>query len=275
MKRKAVVLCLVACVFAACGEYNKILKSTDVLVKYEAAKRYFDKHQYSRTSTLLEDVVPSLKSSAYGEDAMYLQARTQFALKDYVSASDYYKNYAGLFPRGKYTEEARYYAAYSLYLDSPDARLDQSDTYRAMQLFQDFIEAYPQSERKDDAQNALFEMQEKLAYKELLAVKLYYNLGDYLLYSFPGGNYQSCVITARNAMRLYPYTKYREDFIYYTFKAKYEMALQSVDEKKAFRYRDVEDEYYSYINDYPEGKYKKEIVKLYNNIAKQLVQNGL
>jgi outer membrane protein assembly factor BamD len=95
-------------------------------------------------------------------------------------------------------------------------------------------------------------------------------LGDYLLYSFPGGNYLSCVITAQNAMRTYPYSKYREDFMYYIFKSKYEMAKQSVEEKKDFRYRDVVDEYYSYTNDYPEGKYLKEIQKQYEEIAKQL-----
>jgi outer membrane protein assembly factor BamD len=139
-----------------------------------------------------------------------------------------------------------------------------------MQQFQDFLEYYPQSEKKDQVQAAMIELQEKLAYKELMAVKLYYNLGNYTLYPFPGANYLSCVITAQNAMRTYTFSQYREEFMYYAFKAKYEMAIQSVDEKKDFRYRDVVDEYFSYTNDYPEGKYKKEITKLYNNIAEKL-----
>jgi outer membrane protein assembly factor BamD len=48
------------------------------------------------------------------------------------------------------------------------------------------------------------------------------------------------------------------------------MAVQSVEEKKEFRYRDVVDEFYSYTNDYPDGKYLKEITKLHNTIAKEL-----
>jgi outer membrane protein assembly factor BamD len=48
------------------------------------------------------------------------------------------------------------------------------------------------------------------------------------------------------------------------------MAIQSVDEKKDFRYRDVVDEYYSYTNDYPQGKHTKEIKNLYDKIAKEL-----
>jgi outer membrane protein assembly factor BamD len=240
------------------------------MVKYEAAKRYFDAKKYNRAVTLFEEVVPMLRGSSYAEESLYLLAQTQYALKDYVSASEYFKRYYTSFPRGEYAELSRFYAAYGLYSESPDTRLDQSDTYKAMQFFQDFIEYYPQSEKKEIAQEALFVLQEKLALKELMNARLYYNLGDYLIYSFPGGNYLSCVITAQNAMRTYPYSKYREDFMYYIFKSKYEMARQSIEEKKDFRYRDVVDEYYSYTNDYPEGKYLKEIQKQYEEIAKQL-----
>ncbi|MDR0547581.1 MAG: outer membrane protein assembly factor BamD [Dysgonamonadaceae bacterium] len=269
MRFKFICFSFLLVLFTACGEYNKLLKSTDVMSKYEGAKKYFDNGKYTRAATLLEEVVPLLRGSSYAEEALYLQARTQYAMKDYVSASEYFKSYYTLFPRGEYAELTRFYAAYGLYLDSPDPRLDQSDTFKAMQQFQDFLEYYPQSEKKEEAQNAMFELQEKLAYKELLAVKLYYNLGDYLLYSFPGGNYLSCVITAQNAMRNYPFSKYREDFMYYVFKSKYEMAIQSVEDKKELRNRDVVDEYYSYVNDYPTGKYLKEIIKLYNHINKK------
>ena len=63
----------------------------------------------------------------------------------------------------------------------------------------------------------MFELQEKLAYKELLAVRLYFNLGTYM-----GNNYLSCVITAQNALKNYPYSKYREEFMFYTIRAKYD-----------------------------------------------------
>jgi outer membrane protein assembly factor BamD len=191
-------------------------------------------------------------------------------MKDYSTASEYFKTYYTTYPKGEYAELARFYSAYGLYLDSPDARLDQSDTYKAMQQFQDFMELYPQSERKDDAQNALFELQEKLALKELLAVRLYYNLGNYSIIPFPGGNYLSCVITAQNAIRTYPYSKYREELMYYVFKSKYEMAMQSVDEKKNLRYSDVKDEYFAYTGEFTNGKFIKEIKRLYENIDRKL-----
>lgn len=240
------------------------------MVKYDAAKRYFNEGKYGRSITLLEEVVPLMRGSVYAEESLYMLAQSYYSSKDYITASEYFKTYYNMYHRGEYTELARYYSAYGLYLESPDPRLDQSDTYKAMQQFQDFIDLYPQSEKKAEAQGILFELQEKLSLKELMAVRLYYNLGDYLIYSFPGGNYLSCVITAQNAVRLYPFTKYREEFMYYIFRSKYEIAMKSIEEKKDIRYRDVVDEYYSYLNEYPEGKYAKEIKKLYGNIEKEL-----
>ena len=273
MKRlnsKVISFSFIALLFIACGEYNNILKSTDLNLKFEYAKKYFDEGKYSRSITLLEEIVQLTRTTSRGEEALYLLAQSNYKLKDYITASEYFKTYYTTYPKGEYAELARFYSAYGLYLESPDPRLDQSDTYKAMQQFQDFIELYPQSERKDEAQNALFVLQEKLALKELLAIRLYYNLGNYTIISFPGGNYLSCVITAQNAIRSYPYSKYREDFMYYMFKARYEMAIQSVEEKKEFRYRDVVDEYFSYANEFPEGKYIKELKKLYENIDKEL-----
>jgi outer membrane protein assembly factor BamD len=270
MKSKIAGIFILSLLFFSCGEYNKILKQTDLEVKYEYAKKYFDQGRFGRSVTLLEEIVPMTRGSSRGEEALYLLAQSYYGLKDYQTAAEYFKTYYTTYQKGEYTELARYYSAYGLYLDSPDPRLDQTDTYKSMQQFQDFIEAFPQSDKKEDAQKIMYELQEKLALKELLSVRLYYNLGNYVIYSFPGGNYQSCVITAQNAIRSYPFSKHREEFMYYTFKSKYEMAIQSVEEKREFRYRDVVDEYYSYVNEFPEGKYVKEIKKLYEHVEHEL-----
>ena len=43
----------------------------------------------------------------------------------------------------------RFYSGYGLYLDSPDPRLDQSQTYKAIEQLQLYLEYYPQSERAE------------------------------------------------------------------------------------------------------------------------------
>ena len=54
-------------------------------------------------------------------------------------------------------------------------------------------------------------------------------------------------------------------------RSKYELALVSVDEKLQGRYREVVDEYYNYMNEYPEGKYVKEVKRYFDYANKRIV----
>ena len=226
---------------------------------------YFNAKQYSKSATILDELVPIFKGTEYAEESLYLLAQSYYGQKDYQTASQYFNTYYSTYPKGEYAELARYYSGYGLYLDSPDPRLDQKQTYDAINQLQLYLEYYPQSERAKEAQDILFELQEKLAYKELLAVRLYFNLGTYM-----GNNYLSSVITAQNALKNYPYSKYREEFMFYIIRSKYEMALVSVEEKLQGRYRDVVDEYYNYTNEYPEGQYLKQVQKFYDYANKRI-----
>ena len=49
----------------------------------------------------------------------------------------------------------------------------------------------------------------------------------------------------------------REEFAVLIMKSKYELARQSIEEKKIERYRDAEDECYGFINEYPESSERK------------------
>ena len=260
MKKVVFLLMMMTVLLSSCGEYNKILKSTDYELKYSYAKKYFNAKQYSKSATLLDELVTIFKGTAYAEESLYLLAQSYYGQKDYQTASQYFETYYTTYPKGEFTELSRFYSGYGLYLDSPDPR-----TYEAINQLQLYLEYYPQSERAEEAQNIMFELQEKLAYKELMATRLYFNLGTYM-----GNNFQSCVITAQNALKNYPYSKYREEFMFLIIRAKYELALVSVEEKLQGRYRDVVDEYYNYMNEYPEGNYVKQVTKFYDYASKRI-----
>ena len=132
-------------------------------------------------------------------------------------------------------------------------------TVKAIEELQGFIDYFPNSDKVTIAQNAMFEMQDKLTLKELQNAQLYYNLGNYM-----GNNYESAIITAQNALKTYPYSKYREDFELLILKSKYQEAQNSVPEKREDRFRDVIDEYYSFANNFPESKNLKEAENIYN-----------
>ena len=257
--KKVVFLVIFGVLFASCGEYNKILKSTDYELKYSYAKKYFNQKKYTKAATLLEEVVTILKGTPSAEESLYLLAQSYYGQKDYLTASAYFSTYYTTYPRGEFVELARFYSGYGLYLDSPDPRLDQTQTYEALAQLQLYMEYFPQSERAYQAQEIMFELQEKLAYKELMSAQLYYNLGTYM-----GNNYLSCIITVDNALKDYPYSKYREEFIYLKIRSKYELALVSVEDRLQGRYRDVVDEYYNYTNEFPEGKYTRQVQRFFD-----------
>ena len=258
MRVKPVYFLLIVVLLASCGEYNKILKSTDKDVKYSYAKKYFEEGKYSRSITLLEELVPFFKGTARAEESLYLLGQSYYNSKDYLSATEMFTTYYNTYPKGEYAEPALFYAAYGLYLDSPDPKLDQTKTYKAIAEFQRYMEEYPQNERSEQAKNYMFELQEKLAQKELLAAQLYLNLGNYM-----GNNYESAVITAREAIKSYPFSKYNEDYQMIILRARYEYAERSTLETQPERYRMVLDEYFNYKNTFPNGKYMAEADRYY------------
>jgi len=85
-----------------------------------------------------------------------------------------------------------------------------------------------------------------------------------------GNNYESCVITAQNALKDYPYTNMREDLSILILRAKYEMAVYSVEDKRAERYRETVDEYYAFKNEFPESKYMKDADRIFKEAQKIL-----
>lgn len=276
MKKYIVMALLSAGVFSSCGEYNKVLKSQDYEYKYEAAKSYFAKGQNSRAATILEELVTILKGTGNGEESLYMLAMTYYNQGDYVSASHYFNTYYTTYPRGTYTELARFYSGKAMYLDTPEPRLDQSSTYKAINELQMFMEYFPGSSRKNIAQDMIFELQDKLVEKEYLSAKLYYDLGSYsgnASYSSTGNNYLAAIVTAQNVLKDYPYTKKREELSILILRAKYGMAKESVLEKKEERMRETIDEYYAFKNEFPESKYLSEVENIYKDASKYVSED--
>ncbi|HCK23190.1 MAG TPA: outer membrane protein assembly factor BamD [Bacteroides graminisolvens] len=267
MRKSVVTYMLAAMLLSSCGEYNKLLKSTDYEYKYEAAKNYFAKGKYSKSATLLNELITILKGTDKAEESLYMLGMSYYNQKDYQTAAQTFITYYNSYPRGTFAELARFHAGKGLCLDTPEARLDQSGTYKAIQELQMFLEYFPNSTKKSEAQNMIFELQDKLVQKELLSARLYYNLGNYM-----GNNFLSCVVTAQNALKDYPYTHYREDLSILILKSKYEMAIYSVEEKKGERYRETIDEYYAFVNEFPESKYLKEAEKIFKE-SKEIIKD--
>ena len=265
--KRIIIYSLLLTFLCSCGEYQRVLKSQDANYKFDYAKRAFEQKKYSQATTVLKDCITEFKGSTKAEESLYLLAMSYYENKEYADAAAYFKAYYQRYPKGKYAELARYYAGYAYYLDSPEAQLDQSGTIKAIEELQGFLDYFPRSDKVTLAQNAIFEMQDKLTLKELQNAQLYYNLGTYM-----GNNYESAIITARNAIKEYPYSKYKEELEMLVLKSRFQEANLSVEERKADRFRDVIDEYYSFINNYPDSPKRQEadnILKIARKYVKE------
>ncbi len=261
----SVVSMLLLAVLSGCSGYNKILKASDYSTKYSLAKAYFMEGHFTSCSSILEECVAYQRGTAQAEESMYLLATCYYNMDDFLSASQYYMACYRSFPNSVYSESCLYWSGKSLFLDTPDPRLDATSTTNAIMQLQRFVETYPNSKFRQDAEDMIYTMYDRLVEKEIGTAELYFNMGNFL-----GNNYRSSIIVAQNALRDYPYTKYREKLSMLILKAKFQMAQESVLEKRDDRYRDAIDEYYAFKNEFPESSYMKEAEKIFRVSTKNL-----
>ena len=267
---KKILLILVSVILVSCNSYNKLLTTNNIDYKYEAAKAFYLEGEYSKAVPLLESMITILKGSDKAEESLILLARCYYESEDYETASQYFKVYYTNYPRGEFAEYARFYSGKSLFKDITEPELDQSGTYLAISELQLFMEYFPTSKMRSEAQDMIVTMHDLLVEKDYLSAKLYYDLGDFMAYK--GNNYLACIITAQNALKDYPYTKLREELSILILRARYQMAHKSIEEKKLERYRETIDEYYAFKNEFPESEYLKEAEKYFKE-AKKFVKD--
>lgn len=255
--RSVFSILIVSLMFMSCSEYQKVLKSTDPEYKYVKAKQYFEQGEYSKASVLFSELTPVFKGTTNAEECLFLLAESNLLQRNYVLAGHYYDQFSRTFPSSETTEDAFFKRAFCFYKSSPNSRLDQAETKKGIDAFELFIDLYPQSSKILEAQNYISELQDKLVYKSYLSAKLYFDLGNYM-----GNNYQSAVIDAENSLKDYPDTKYREELSFLILKSKFVQAVNSIAEKQPERYRETIDEYYSFVNDFPESQFSREANKI-------------
>ncbi len=258
MKKLTLIASCFAWLLTSCvSEYNQVYKTGNNTYKYEYAKQCFAQGKYARAIPLLQELVTIKKGSTEGEECLYMLAMSEYGLKDWETAAEYFKKYYSSYPKGQFAENAKYYVGESLYQNAPEPRLDQSTTYTAISAFQEYLDLYPDAHLKAQASNRLFALQDLLVEKEYKSACLYYDMGTYFGNCTNGGNnYEACIVTAQNALKDYPYSNKREEFASLIMKSKFELAKMSVESKQLERYQDAEDECYGFLNEYPDSKEK-------------------
>jgi len=257
MKKGVILLSCAVLLLSSCAtEFNSVYKFGDTETKYEYAKECFARGKFQQACSLLEELVTIKKGTEEAQECLYMLGMAQYCNQDYEASSTTFKKYGSSYPRGIFAESAAFYVGQSLYRSAPEPRLDQSPTNGAITAYQQFMDLYPESPLRPQAQERLYELHDKLIQKEYLSAELYYNLGGYFgnINSNEESNYTACIITAQNCLKNYPYCSLREEFMLLIMKSKFYLAENSSEEKRMERYRDAEDECYGFINEFPDSK---------------------
>jgi len=248
-------------ILSSCSSYNRLLKSTDYSKKYDAAIAYYDKKEYTKALGLLEELVSIYRGTAKGEKIMYYYAYSTYAIGDYLLAGYHFNNFVKTFPASDKTEECAYMYAYCYFLESPRYSLDQTDTKSAIKEMQSFINKYPESKRREECNNLILKLREKLETKYYEISKQYYFLDDY----------SAAITSFEIVLKEYPDTKYREELMYLLVKTNYVYATKSIDKKKMERFKSTVDCYNKFVSYFPaNSKYGKEIEGYSSSAKKQL-----
>jgi len=263
MNKKWFFLLILSLFLFSCSEYNKVVKSTDYEYKYKKGIEYYEAGEFTRASELLQSLVYAFRGTSRGDDLFNYCAKSALAQKDYILSGYYFKNIVDQYPRSEFAEEAQFMIGYCYYKESPSSKLDQDVSHKAIDALQLFINVYPYSNKVEEANILIDEMNEKIVYKSFLNAKLYHDMAYY----------KAAVIALGNSLSDYPTTKYREEIKYLLFKSKFLLATNSIEEKKRERLIDARDEYFTFVDEFPESKYVREVNRDYKQLGQLLGLN--
>lgn len=245
---------------SSCGEYEKLLKSTDFDLKKSKAKEYYDAGQYVKVTELLTQILPRYRATDEAEDLNWMNAQSYYGMKDYFMAGSTFKLFIDQFPFGKHAEEAYYMAAMCDYNISARPELDQENSRNSIEGFKIFINKFPNSSKVEESNKLIRDLEDKQVEKSYMSAKLYYDMKQY----------KAAVVALNNSLKEFANTKYREKMMYLKLNSLFQYAELSMANKQKERYQATLDDYYSFMEEFPQSIYLKDINGIFQKTNKYL-----
>lgn len=268
-------------VLFSCGEYQKVLNKGTTEEQYKMAVKLYESNKFSKALRLFEKITPTYRGKPQMERIQFMVAQSNFNEKNYSMSGYYFDRFAKNYPKSSKLEEAAFLSAYSYKLASPRFSLDPTETNKALDAFQGFINTYPDSDKIEEANQHYKELRYKLQKKYFEIAMTYYKTAEY-----DSRNYKASIQAFDNLLSDYLGSEFKEEALYYRLKAAHDFVLKSYDRRKSERIKDAIDAYDKLKRNYPESQFmedsnimlatlQKEQVRIEALIAKQIeVQNS-
>lgn len=261
MKRILYLLVFVLC-FSSCSEYQKVFRNEEIGPKYKMAEALYKDGKYRKALRLFEQIVPQYRGKPQAERVMYYYADTYYQLEDFYLAGYQFERFAKSYPKSDKQEEASFKAAKSYYELSPRYSLDQTETNTAIEKLQEYIDAYPESEKLTDANKMVAELREKKERKAYEVAKLYHHREIYKV----------AISAFDNYLVDYPGTPYREKALYYKLESQYLLAIGSYEALVKERLDIAKTYYNNYKKYFTAGEYTPQADEIAQDIETRLEQ---
>jgi len=249
----------------SCSEYQQVLKNNDLTEMYELANRYYQEEEFVKAKRLYELIAPKYAGRPQGERLSFFFADAQFKTKAYYLSSYQFERFIKAYPNSDKREEASFLEAESYYHMSPRFSLDQTDTDKALEKLQNFINNYPNSEYFNRANERVQELKIKKERKAFEIAKQYDNLGEFNLPVL-----FSAIKSLNNFIIEYPGSIFREEALFIRIKSATVLAENSTANRMMERYEEALDYYKDFRRYYERSKYDEEVEYYHSKI-----QSGL
>jgi outer membrane protein assembly factor BamD len=258
--KKLILLLLVVLFFGSCNEYQRALKTEDVAVKFDMASKLYDAQKYSKAIRLFEQIAPAYRGKPQAEKLFYMYAQSYYKTKQFYLSGYQFESFVSGYPKSEKVQEAAFLGAKSYSMLSPVYSLDQTDTHKAIDKLQTFIDTYPNSEYLSDANATIKALNEKIEKKVYENAKGYNTILDY----------KSAIVALDNFVADYPGTPFKENALYYKLDSAYQLAINSIPSKMEERLNVAKTAYSNLIKFSAETKYKKEADQMLARIETDL-----
>ncbi len=254
------LLLLLVFAMTSCSDYSKMLKSRDMDAKSDYAIKLYNKGEYFKALPLFEELITVYRGTKKAEQTYYYYSYTNYRIGDFETAAYDFDNFSKTYPNSEFAEECSFMHAYCFFQSSPDYALDQTNTYKAINELQLFIDKYPQSKKVEESNKLIDQLREKLEEKEFQNAELYFHTTAY----------KSAITTYKNLINDFPTTKYKEEAMYKTIRSYFLLAENSIDSKLVERYTETLTAYGEFNSAFPESKFKSKATDMFETSRKRI-----
>lgn len=250
------ICCLVLAGCAGSGRVNY----TSPQDAYDRGMAAFNEGKYMRAAQYFQGVFDFGRTHDWADDARLQLARSYRMNRDFILAASEYSSFSSMYRGDERVPVAEFERAMTFYERSPAIELDQTSTRRGIDVFNLYIQRFPEHDSVSVAMRRVGELREKLADKQFHAAGLYERRGLY----------EAAALTYELMFDKYPDTPLADDALLGAIRCYIEFSARSIQQRQAERLETAIGHYERLVQIFPESDLIEEASELRSEADRRL-----